>query len=48
MGDLDRNGFDDLAIASYDGNFTAILNFGEGNFSDPILLYPTSDDDTKE
>ena len=47
MGDLDRNGFDDLAIGSYDGNFTAILNFGEGNFSDPILLYPTSDDDTK-
>ena len=47
IGDLDRNGFDDLAIASYDGNFTAILNFGEGNFSDPILLYPTSVDDTK-
>ena len=38
--DLDGNGFVDIGVASYDGNFTLFMNEGEGKFADPLLIHP--------
>lgn len=47
IGDVDKDGDSDLAVASYDGNFTLFINEGNASFGSPTLIYPTEDSDTK-
>ena len=44
---MDKDGDSDLAVASYDGNFTLFINEGNASFGSPTLIYPQEDSDTK-
>ena len=45
IGDYDKDGFEDFAVASFDGNFTLFTSEGNGKFSGPEPLLPSDQTD---